>query len=712
VTVWIPPEWARSRTEVPPPDPPSDPPPTDNPQPEPNAPTSPRAAASPPREESAGAATDAAAVAAESVVPAPRRGDAEAAGSGWAGPDRPQVESGAAEVAPIESRHLRAGEAGPGRGPLGEAGAHRVDAGGSHHGAAGEAPWPWFAVRGEVHQDGDMEAEEAEGGSGSGLDLDQPTAILPTLRPQPDAPAPPSGDALMRADLPPGEDEDRRSGGAGDGLPDDGDGGGGAGSVDWSGGPGTSGGSASSAPADAPVSGGAAPLPRRVPQTPPPPFGVVGSPGGASLFEPPHRGSATSQLRAAAHLPPESPPRDRADVSGLWAGAAAARGEQHPAPTEPVSDLWQPKRSRDAARRSSAPAEPTSRVEPTGMDRRWGHGDDQRPGRAEPSWDEVVASLDTRRAAPSAPTPSHASDPQVGWTVVDPFDDSRASVGRPAAPAERPGPDEGWATGAPSWDGDDDVVGAPGRHGRENRREESGRTGRGWADSPDPGRAPPADTADRTGWAAVGDQTNGDGAPQRSTAGHATARPARTPYEEDPTEVIGPFDIGRWTLQGRTGLPADPAAARIPARPSTGTRDVRDRGVAERDRGERPRGGAGPVRASGGGREGGPPRGGPPRARSTPGGPGRPSPRGGRVRTVIRGIAQTCITLGLVLLLFSVYEVWFTGLMNGRTQDRLKNALEKEWEGAGDDPVVAAQRPARPGAKVRSIPLGDGFALI
>ena len=75
-------------------------------------------------------------------------------------------------------------------------------------------------------------------------------------------------------------------------------------------------------------------------------------------------------------------------------------------------------------------------------------------------------------------------------------------------------------------------------------------------------------------------------------------------------------------------------------------------------------------------------------------------------------MAQICITLGLVLLLFSVYEVWFTGLMNGRTQDRLKNALEKEWEGVGDDPVVAAQRPARPGAKVRSIPLGDGFALI
>jgi len=69
------------------------------------------------------------------------------------------------------------------------------------------------------------------------------------------------------------------------------------------------------------------------------------------------------------------------------------------------------------------------------------------------------------------------------------------------------------------------------------------------------------------------------------------------------------------------------------------------------------------------------------------------------------------LTLGIVFLLLAVYEVWYTNLVNDRAQHRLKSQLEQQWE-TGDDPVVAAQVPARPGAKVRSIPLGDGFALI
>jgi len=82
-----------------------------------------------------------------------------------------------------------------------------------------------------------------------------------------------------------------------------------------------------------------------------------------------------------------------------------------------------------------------------------------------------------------------------------------------------------------------------------------------------------------------------------------------------------------------------------------------------------------------------------------------------RTRTVIRGLAEVLITLGLVLLLFAAYEVWFTGVRTHRAQDRLKSELDRRWE-TGDDPVVAAEQPARSGAKVRSIPLGDGFALI
>ena len=92
---------------------------------------------------------------------------------------------------------------------------------------------------------------------------------------------------------------------------------------------------------------------------------------------------------------------------------------------------------------------------------------------------------------------------------------------------------------------------------------------------------------------------------------------------------------------------------------------------------------------------------------TTPDEPGR----GDSVRTVIRGVAQVLITLGLVLLLFAVYEVWFTGVLADRAQDQLKTELDQQWE-TGDDPVIAAQQPAKPGTKVRSIPLGEGFALI
>jgi len=81
------------------------------------------------------------------------------------------------------------------------------------------------------------------------------------------------------------------------------------------------------------------------------------------------------------------------------------------------------------------------------------------------------------------------------------------------------------------------------------------------------------------------------------------------------------------------------------------------------------------------------------------------------VRTVIRGVAELFITLGLVLLLFAAYEVWFTGVLADRAQDQLKSELDRRWE-TGDDPVIAAQQPAKPGTKVRSIPLGEGFALI
>jgi sortase A len=91
----------------------------------------------------------------------------------------------------------------------------------------------------------------------------------------------------------------------------------------------------------------------------------------------------------------------------------------------------------------------------------------------------------------------------------------------------------------------------------------------------------------------------------------------------------------------------------------------------------------------------------------------RPPTAADRVRTAVRGLGQTLITLGLVVLLFVVYELWVTDLINHRTQRQLGATLHREWE-SGDDPLVGAARsgPRRPREKVTRIPLGRGIANI
>ena len=223
-----------------------------------------------------------------------------------------------------------------------------------------------------------------------------------------------------------------------------------------------------------------------------------------------------------------------------------------------------------------------------------------------------------------------------------------------------------------------------------------------------PGKQPPTD------WDRVIASVEADGLDRE--------RRAPGPYAEDPTEVIGPFDIGLWTVSGKeAGPPPERVRARAaPTGPPTAGRSTptgppRERprpappGRGARDRqsgteGDNARLAAVVAAAGGGNIRTGPGRG---DRTITPDGPSR----GDHIRTGIRGLAQVFITLGLVLLLFSAYEVWFTGVLTHRAQDRLKSELDRQWE-TNDDPVIAAQRPAKPGAKVRSIPLGDGFALI
>src|ERR1700710_97463 len=91
---------------------------------------------------------------------------------------------------------------------------------------------------------------------------------------------------------------------------------------------------------------------------------------------------------------------------------------------------------------------------------------------------------------------------------------------------------------------------------------------------------------------------------------------------------------------------------------------------------------------------------------------GRPAMSlGDKIRFVLRGIGQTLITAGLVILLFVVYEVWVTNIFAAQKQDEVRSTLVQEWA-KGDNPLVAATQAALPGSKQATIPTGVGIANI
>ena len=82
-----------------------------------------------------------------------------------------------------------------------------------------------------------------------------------------------------------------------------------------------------------------------------------------------------------------------------------------------------------------------------------------------------------------------------------------------------------------------------------------------------------------------------------------------------------------------------------------------------------------------------------------------PMTAGDKVRLVLRGIGQTLITAGCVVLLFVVYEVYITNIFSHRLQHRVHNQLEQEWAN-GQDPL------SLPGGSQSTLPLGSGIANI
>lgn len=61
------------------------------------------------------------------------------------------------------------------------------------------------------------------------------------------------------------------------------------------------------------------------------------------------------------------------------------------------------------------------------------------------------------------------------------------------------------------------------------------------------------------------------------------------------------------------------------------------------------------------------------------------------MRSAIAGIGRTLVTLGLLILLFVVYQLWGTGIFTARAQENLKSKFEQALQAADDDnPVIGA----------------------
>jgi sortase A len=79
---------------------------------------------------------------------------------------------------------------------------------------------------------------------------------------------------------------------------------------------------------------------------------------------------------------------------------------------------------------------------------------------------------------------------------------------------------------------------------------------------------------------------------------------------------------------------------------------------------------------------------------------------GDKVRFVLRGIGQTLITSGIVVLLFVVYEVWITNIFAARNNRHQITALKNEWSHDTVDPLLL------PNGGVSTIKVGTGIGIL
>jgi sortase A len=78
---------------------------------------------------------------------------------------------------------------------------------------------------------------------------------------------------------------------------------------------------------------------------------------------------------------------------------------------------------------------------------------------------------------------------------------------------------------------------------------------------------------------------------------------------------------------------------------------------------------------------------------------------GDKVRFVLRGVGQTLITLGCIVLLFVVYEVWITNVYSLHKNHEVASKLQQEWNTETDDPLLPL-----PNGKQPTVEAGTGIA--
>lgn len=85
-------------------------------------------------------------------------------------------------------------------------------------------------------------------------------------------------------------------------------------------------------------------------------------------------------------------------------------------------------------------------------------------------------------------------------------------------------------------------------------------------------------------------------------------------------------------------------------------------------------------------------------------------------RSVIGVTGEVLITLGVIVLLFVVYELWFTGVYTANAQSNFKKQLKAQWSTSQTAPTLPGEDPSASPAAVPSIddaPVpGDALGLI